>query len=235
MSTANPFRLAGALMVSLSLAACAPDAGEAGPSPAVSTSSKAVSTEPDPGGTPAIPAGALLQPSDVSGARAEPLAEGRESHLRPLRPCGDNDPYPSDDSRTAAVAVSYAPRSGGADSVPEVFVEFVGRHAPGGAAAQFDEISQALRRCPGSLADEQRRWTTLDTGIAGDESVLVRIDQRMSYGDGDPETVSDYAALARTGDIIVVVADIGWENLDGSDRSVRDLIGKAVQRAGTAG
>jgi hypothetical protein len=235
MSTANPLRLAGALMVSLCLAACAPDAGEASPSPGVSTSSKAASTEPDAGGTSAIPAGALLQPSDVSDAKAEPLAEGRESHLRPLRPCGDNDPYPSDGSRTAAVAVSYAPASGGAGSVPEVFVEFVGRHAPGGAAEQFDEISQALRRCPGSLAGEQRRWTTLDTGIAGDESVLVRIDQRISYGDADPETVSDFAVLARTGDMIVVVADVGWENLDASEKSVRDLIGKAVQRAGTAG
>jgi hypothetical protein len=32
-----------------------------------------------------------------------------------------------------------------------------------------------------------------------------------------------------------VVADIGWENLDGSEKLVRDLIGKAVRRAGDTG
>ena len=242
LTISGPLRFAGAVILSVSLAACASGTGEGSPSTGVSTGSNGVSTStkpPGPGtstsdaaGTSDIPASALLQPSDVSGAKAEPLAEGQESHLRPLRPCGDSNPYPSDDSRTAAVAVSYAPGSGGAGTVPNVFVEFVGRHASGGAADQFDEINKALRRCPGSLAEKKRRWTKLGTDIAGDESVLVRIDQRMSYGDEEPETVSDYAALARTGDMIVVVADIGWENLDGSEKLVRDLIGKAVRRAG---
>jgi hypothetical protein len=245
LTISGPLRFAGALLLSVSLAACASGTGEGSPSTGLSTGSNEVSASskppasgtspPDAAGTTDIPASALLQPSDMRGAKAEPVEEGRESHLRPLRPCGDSDPYPSDESRTAAVAVSYAPGSGGAGTVPDVFIEFVGRHASGGAADQFDEINEALRRCPGSLAEKKRRWTKLGTDIAGDESVLVRIDQKMSYGDEEPETVSDYAALARTGDMIVVVADIGWENLDGSEKMVRDLIGKAVQRAGTAG
>jgi hypothetical protein len=220
LTISGPLRFAGAVILSVSLAACASGTGEGSPSTGVSTGSNGVSTSTKPPGPG-------TSTSDAAGTSDIPASA--------LRPCGDSDPYPSDDSRTAAVAVSYAPGSGGAGTVPNVFVEFVGRHAPGGAADQFDEINKALRRCPGSLAEKKRRWTKLGTDIAGDESVLVRIDQRMSYGDEEPETVSDYAALARTGDMIVVVADIGWENLDGSEKLVRDLIGKAVRRAGNTG
>ena len=163
------------------------------------------------------------------------MEDGNRGYLRPLRPCGDNDAYPSDDSRTAAVAMSFFLEPDAAGTSPAVLVEFVGRHARGGATDQFDEIKQALQRCPGSLEKNKRRWTVLDTDVAGDESVLVRIDERFSYGDEEPATVSDYAAVARTGDMIVVVTDTGWENIDSSEKLVRDLIGKAVRRAGATG
>jgi hypothetical protein len=242
LTISGPLRVAGALLLSAALAACGSGTGESssstGPSSApngVSASSKPSAPGPSAAGASGIPAGALLQPSDVRGAEPTPLEQGDRGYLRPLRPCGENDPYPSDDSRTAAVAMSYAIEPSGAGTAPTVLVEFVGRHASGGAADQFDEINEALRRCPGSLAGNQRRWVLLDTDVAGDESVLVRIDQKMSYGDEEPETVSDYAALARTADMIVVVTDTGWENSDGSENLVRELIGKAVQRAGTMG
>ena len=244
-STMNgPLRFAGALILSASLAACT--SGTGGGTPATNPSARPddVSASggppaPDassatPSGRSDIPAGALLQRSDVRGAEPQPMEEGDRGHLRPLRPCGDDAAYPSDDTRTAAVAVSYTVEPDGAGSAPAVLVEFVGRHAPGGAAAQFDEISAALERCPGSLGEKKRRWTVLDTGVAGDESVLVRIDERFSYADEEPATVSDYAAVARTGDMIVVVTDTGWENIDSSEKLVRDLIGKAVRRAGAA-
>ena len=171
----------------------------------------------------------------MRGAKPEPMESGDRGHLRPLRPCGDNEAYPSDRSRTAAVAVSFFLEPDPAGTSPAVVVEFVGRHARGGAADQFDQIKEALRRCPGSLGEKKRRWTVLDTDVAGDESVLVRIDERFSYGDEEPATVSDYAAVARTGDMIVVVTDTGWENIDSSEKLVRDLIGKAVRRAGATG
>jgi len=242
LTTRGPVRFVGALLLSVSLAACASGASEGssatGPSPqpdGVAASSEAPASGASAAATSDIPARALLQPSDVRGAEPEPLEEGDRAHLRPLRPCGDSDAYPSDDSRTAAVAVSYAVGPGAGEIEPTVLVEFLGRHAPGGAADQFDEISEALRRCPGSLAGKQRRWTVLDTDVAGDESALVRIDQKISYGDAEPETVSDYAAVARTAGMIVVVTDTGWENSDASETLVRELIGKAVRRASTVG
>jgi hypothetical protein len=172
-----------------------------------------------------------LQPADVRGAKPRPVDKGEFAHVRPLRPCGD-DRYPSDASRRDAVAVSYFLEPARGDS-PSVVVQFVGVHAPGGAAEQFDDVREALRRCPGGLGQGQRRWTVLGSDLAGDESVLVRIDQRFTYGSGKLKTLSHYSALARVGDVIVVVTDLGWEVGGGSEELVRDLIGKAVQRART--
>jgi hypothetical protein len=218
-----------AFLLGLSLAGCDAGAGHAASSApsAPATPSGAATT-----GESRIPAGALLQRSDVRGADAEPLAEGELDHVRPLRPCG-GDPYPSDGSRQEAVAMRYGLEPARRGDAPSVVVEFVGLHAPGGAAAQFDEIADALQRCPGGPGEGRRQWTVLGTGVAGDKSVLVRIDQRVKYSDEEPETVSHYAALARVDDVIVVVTDLGWEKTGGSEELVRDLIRAAVQRADT--
>jgi hypothetical protein len=172
----------------------------------------------------------LLRPSDAAGAEPVPMEQGELSHLRPLRPCGD-DPYPSDETRTAAVAVRYVLDPPEPGFAPIVLAHFVGRHAPGGAAEQFDEVSDALDRCRGGLGEGERRWTVLDTGLAGDESVLVRIEQKVAYGDEAPSVVSYYAGLARVNDVIVAVTDLGWENIGGSEKVARDMLDKAVKRA----
>ena len=220
-----------ALLLSAALAACTTGTDSPGgaASPVDSTRS-ATPTASAPAGGTGIPAGALLQPPDVSGAKPQPLEDGEFPHIRPLRPC-DNGRYPSDSTRTDAVAVRYNLELTGANGPePSVVTEFVGRHSPGGAAAQFKEIGEALKRCPGDLAKGQRKWTVLGDGLAGDESMLVRIDWKVAYADEKPEDVSHYSALARVGDVIVVVTDLGWENLSGSEELVRDLIGKAVPR-----
>jgi hypothetical protein len=209
--------------------------GSASASPSPRSTSSPTPPQPSKSATraPSIPAStALLQPADVGGAKPRPLDKGEFAHVRPLRPCGD-DRYPSDASRRDAVAVSYFLDPAGSRESPSVAVQFVGVHAPGGAAEQFDDVREALRRCPGGLGQGQRRWTVLGSDLAGDESVLVRIDQRFVYGSGNPITVSHYSALARVGDVIVVVTDLGWEVGSGSEELVRDLIGKAVQRART--
>jgi hypothetical protein len=82
LTISGPLRFAGAVILSVSLAACASGTGEGSPSTGVSTGSNGVSTStkppgpgtstPDAAGTSDIPASALLQPSDVSGAKAEP-------------------------------------------------------------------------------------------------------------------------------------------------------------------
>lgn len=233
-----PVRLAAcASLLGASLAGCtAGTDAPGGPAsaPTVAAAGTASATpEPSAGGS-GIPAGALLQPADVRDAEPEPLPEGEFSYLRPLRPCGE-ERYPSDSSREDAVAVRYVPEPASGGEIPSVVTEFVGRHAPGGAAEQFEEIGAALKRCPGGLGEGERRWTILGSPNAGDQSVLVRVDQKESYADEKKETVSRYAALARVGDAIVVVADLGWENTGGSEKLVRELIGKAVQRAGTIG
>ncbi|MEU4564446.1 hypothetical protein AB0F72_39210 [Actinoplanes sp. NPDC023936] len=255
-------RAAAAGLLCGALTACGSDAGSAaGPSPAVSSpgvsspggsspdvsssglsspggaspggssaggSSAGGSSAGAPGASPAgIPASALLQPADVGGAQPEKLPEGEFAHVRPVRPCGD-EPYPSDRLRTGAVAMRYLVRSD-EGSVPTIVTEFLGR---GGAAEQFADIRAALDRCPGGLGEGQRRWSVIGTGIAGDESVLVRIDERFSYADEEPATVSQFAGVARSGDMLVVVTDVGWENLGGSEELVRELTGKAVRRAG---
>ncbi|WP_212994920.1 hypothetical protein [Actinoplanes auranticolor] len=238
MRTTSVRLAACASILGVSLAGCTSGtdspAGSASASAPTVTGSETSTANPQPSSTggSGIPAGALLQPADVRDAEAQPLPEGEFSHLRPLRPCGD-ERYSSDGSREEAVAVRYfiEPPAGG--DVPAVVTEFVGQHAPGGAAEQFKEIGDALKRCPGGLGEGQRRWTVLGTPSAGDQSVLVRIEQKESYADEKKETVSRYAAMARVGDVIVVVTDLGWENTGGSEKLVRDLIGKAAQRAAT--
>ncbi|BEL03699.1 hypothetical protein Q0Z83_018900 [Actinoplanes sichuanensis] len=215
---------AGLLCVSLTACTSAAD-------PVVTTSPVAETSVPVESSTTAaatgIPASALLQPDDVGGVQAEPLEQGQFSHVRPLRPCGE-ERYPSDDSRTDAVAVRYAVPGQEEASTPSVVVEFVGRHRGGGAAEQFEDVGAALKKCPGGLGEGQHRWDVIES--SGD-SMLVRIGQKFAYADEEPATVNHYAALSRVNDAIVVVADLGWENSDGSEQLVRELIRKAEQRA----
>ncbi|WP_433788949.1 hypothetical protein [Actinoplanes sp. CA-252034] len=198
-------------------------------SPAAQTSPAAAEASTRAAAADGIPAGSLLQPADVGGAEAAKLEQGSYAHLRPLRPCGE-ERYPSDASRTDAVAVQFPVPGEQQGSTPSVVVQFVGRHEPGGAAEQFRDIGAALKRCPGGLGEGERKWEVIESD--GD-AMLVRIGQRFAYADEEPATVNHYAALSRVNDAVVMVADLGWENSDGSEKLVRDLIAKAEQRAAT--
>ncbi|MEE6261543.1 hypothetical protein [Plantactinospora sonchi] len=201
-----------------------------GPSTTASADTTGTASTGRPTGSPSlgtadtIPASALLQPEDLNGVRLEPVPEGDSAHLRPLRPCEAR--YPSDTTRTAAVAMrAYV--SPGAGQTPQVILQYVGLH-PGQAETAFDEISDAVRGCPGSLKAGQHRWEVAGTGVAGDESLLVRISERVTYG--DTSVVTTPAVVARVGDHVTVVADLGWENSDGDESDVRRLATKAVER-----
>jgi hypothetical protein len=228
----NSIRLvAGAGLLSVALTGCTSGSGSATGAPATAAARSSAAPASTAVRDDGIPGTALLQPADVRGAQAEPMEEGESAHVRPLRPCGD-DRYPSDGSRTDAVAMRYVVPGPEQGSTPSVVTEFVGRHEAGGAAAQFGDIRAALDRCPGGLGEGQRQWTIVESAA---DSMLVRIDQRFSYADEEPATVSHYAALATVKDAVVVVADLGWENMGGDEKLVRDLIGKAEQRAATIG
>ncbi|WP_422768771.1 hypothetical protein ACN28C_18395 [Plantactinospora sp. WMMC1484] len=229
--TAPQALLATAMAIAL-LAGCAPD----GSPESTSTTSSAAPTgstasasqpagSPSPDATQVIRSSALLQPEDLGGATLEPMPQGDSEHLRPVRPCGER--YPSDETRTAAVAMR-AHVSPGENETPRVVLQYVGLH-PGHGAAAFDEIAAALRRCPGSLESGKHRWEVAGTGIAGDESLLVRVSARFSYGDEESVTTTP-AVLARVGDHIMVLADLGWENASGTESYVRRLAPKAVER-----
>ncbi|MEU4625149.1 hypothetical protein AB0G04_34890 [Actinoplanes sp. NPDC023801] len=210
-------------LLAASLTGCTAGTGTAAPSGSVTPVSASSSSARVAG----IPAAALLQPADVHDARPESLEEGEFAHVRPLRPCR-GDRYPSDATRTDAVAKRYVVPGEQGGSTPSVIVQFVGRHTSGGAADQVRDILAALDRCPGGLGKDEYRWDVLESSA---ETTLVRIGQRFSYADEEPATVNHYAALTRVGDAVIVVADLGWENMDGSEPLVRELITKARERA----
>ncbi|MDI6102138.1 hypothetical protein QLQ12_26315 [Actinoplanes sp. NEAU-A12] len=230
MRTHSTRLVVGAGLLSVALTACSSGSGPgpASGSPATAAARSGPVPQTSAAKEKGIPGGALLQPDDVRGVRGEPLDQGESAHVRPLRPCGDGR-YPSDESRTDAVAMRYVV-PGPEGSTPTVVIEFVGLHTPGGAAAQLRDIDAALDRCPGGLGEGQRKWTVLESD---DASALVRIDQRISYADEEPSTVSHFAAVATVNDAVVVVTDLGWENMGGDESLVRELIAKAKQRAGT--
>ncbi|MET7403895.1 hypothetical protein ABZS66_61565 [Dactylosporangium sp. NPDC005572] len=218
-----------AALTVLALVGCAnrsPTAPATPQSPPAATSSAAVpsaaASVPN-----VIPAAALLQPADLDGAGFTPMADGDGAHLRPLRPCGAR--YPSDATRTAAVAVqAHVVSTPG--QTPHVLMQYVGLH-PGTAAEAFQQIAAAVRACPGSLDPGQLRWEVAGTADAGDESMFVRVSKRFSYGDpGNIVTPVTPAVLLRVGDRVTVVADLGWESSGGDEAWVLRLARTAADR-----
>jgi hypothetical protein len=97
--------------------------------------------------------------------------------------------------------------------------------APG--SEPLRELRRALRSCDGP--DQlDARWTVIATGIAGHESLLLR---RRTYIDHADMYHNSYLMVARTGRVLVVVHDTGWETASGDDALARDLGVIAVRRA----
>jgi hypothetical protein len=175
---------------------------------------------------PAIPDAALLQPHDLHGATFQPLTDdGYWSGLLPPRPCAGG-PFGS-------TALRRADRSGVAlfgvddDGPPNAIVEHVATYRSNGAHRYMRELRRALRACDG-LDQHGTRWTVLATGIAGDESLLLR---RRTYLDYAGTYQNTYLMVARTGRVLVVVHDTGWETASGDATLARDLGTTAVRRA----
>ena len=161
-----------------------------------------------------VPEAAMLQPADLGGAPTTTVTDGSWSALRPPQPCG---PYPSDRLRRAERAVQAMI---GVGERPTVIVNDVGVYRPGGARTYLAQLRRAVAGCSG--------WSVLDTGVAGDESVLLRLREHIDYANTDKYT---YVLVARTGRALVVVADAGWEDGDGHESLVRELGVAAVRRA----
>jgi hypothetical protein len=161
-----------------------------------------------------VPAAAMLQPADLGGGETTAVTGTSWSALRPPRPCGK---YPSAGQRRANRAVQAMI---GIDDRPTVIVSDVAVYTSGGARNYLRELRRGVAGCKG--------WAVVGTGVAGDESLLLRQREHIDYADTDKDT---YVMVARTGRALVVVADTGWETMDGHPALVRELGAAAVRRA----
>ena len=170
-----------------------------------------------------IPDAAMLQPADLRGATLEPFADDHWSALLPPQPCAGTA-YPSAALRRAGRSASALV---GLNDSPTVVLEHVAIYRSNGAHRYLRELRRGLAACDGP--DHQgARWAVLATGVAGDESLLLR---RRVFTDYADTYHNSYLIVARTGRVLVVVAGIGWETSSGDQALVRELGTKAVRRA----
>ncbi|HYN96148.1 MAG TPA: hypothetical protein VES42_20070 [Pilimelia sp.] len=178
-----------------------------------------------PAPQPVIPDAALLQPADLYGATPEPVTDDSWSPLRAPRPCADR-PLPGTALRRANRAITAWFGVEGAVT-PTVVLEHLATYRPDGAQRYLRELRRALATCNGS-DPEGGRWTVRATGVAGDESLLLR---RRTYLDHVATYHDTYLVVARTGSVVIIVADTGWEFGSGDEALVRELGLAAVRRA----
>jgi hypothetical protein len=93
------------------------------------------------------------------------------------------------------------------------------------------ELRDAIGRCPGTAGTGNGRWTIVNSVPLGEDSLLIRITTDVEGLGGQRVRRSEYAAVARMDDVIVVVADVGWENASGYEPMVRHLTLAALGRA----
>jgi hypothetical protein len=165
----------------------------------------------------------MLQPADLHGATPEAFADDHWSALLPPQPCAGTA-YPSAALRRADRSVNALV---GVGESPTVVLEHVATYRSNGAHRYVRELRRGLAACDGP--DHQgARWTILATGVAGDESLLLRRRVYVDYADTYHDS---YLVVARAGRALVVVAGIGWETASGHEGLVRELGTKAVRRA----
>jgi hypothetical protein len=111
-------------------------------------------------------------------------------------------------------------------------MEYLATYRSDGAHRYLDQLRHALDRC-GATSGPDGQWTVLATGVAGDESLLLRLRQHIDYG--GPTIKDTFLAVIRVGDALVVLADTGWEASGGDEVVVRQLMAAAVHRASTVG
>lgn len=226
--------IAMAALVAVSACKVTSDGGTAAPSASVSASGSA-SPSAGPSLAP-IPTAAMLQAADLKGASMTPIDGDVGEDLRPPRPCGDA--HPSESARVASTAMTavYPSAGGGESTAPSVILQTIVRYQPGRAAQAFAELNSAISRCPGRPGTETREWQSFGTFDTGDEAVLFKTSiQVRGEGETTPAPWTWPVAVARVGDDLVLVADLGWETMNGEETTVRTLITAAVQRVRAAG
>lgn len=177
----------------------------------------------------AIPPTAFLQPEDLGSQNIwTPDADLRPA-LRPPQPC-DADGFRSlGGLRTSGAIAALLPVAG--RPTPTVLLEDIGLYrGVGGAKRYLRELRSALQG--GTCSDPAGTWVVLDRGIAGDDSLLIRLDTLIDV-EGSIFLKRTYVLVARVRKAVVVLADLGWEIGSGRESLVRALAPAAVRRAAT--
>ncbi|MEV6523954.1 hypothetical protein AB0M43_18545 [Longispora sp. NPDC051575] len=203
----------------------------ASPSPSASASPSRV---PDPG---PIPDGAMLRASDLKlGSAAADIDTETiaEYGAMTLSVCGG---YPSEGQRAQTRRLSghlalpdELERLG--QGIVSTVQERVSIYRAGGAAAFLGEVREQVGRCPGVPGAGSGAWQILGSAGLGDDSVVLRNTKYVTYLPGKPGGEQQtYAVLVRIGDVVVVVADLGWETGAGHEPVLRQIAARAVERA----
>lgn len=189
----------------------------------------APSPAPSPSSPPASdrnPTTALLRPDDLGpGTWRRFEAEQMENRDRWFWGfwdglCGayESSLFPSLPHRNAMGTTAY--QSPGGDTSVSQIVE---RYDAGRADDNLADVREVIQRCGTAVSEPDITVTVVGTGIAGDESLLVRQEQTPAGEGAQPQV--DYIAVVRVGDLVTTVRAYPSE----PDR-VRDLAERAAAR-----
>jgi hypothetical protein len=117
----------------------------------------------------------------------------------------------------------------------------VARYADGsgGGARYLAELRADIRACPGKIRGgtvegrDGHQWSIVESGFAGDESLLVRL-RGSGRGYQGGCCTDFYLAVVREGDILVSVTTLGWEGGGSTGRFAEATVRQALVLARTA-
>jgi hypothetical protein len=199
-------------------AAAAPAAGPAPPKPAgPATSHRRPSV--------AIPARAMLQSADLGGAGTQPGDSEYAAHLKPPMPCGAAAHQASTRKLVAEREIRALTALHGPDG-PDSVMENVARYRGNGATLYYGELLAGIRNC--DTADTT--WSVVSRPGYGDASVVVKLAESGLYAGSEHVQVT-YLGVARVGDLVVTVVDLGWETSGGDAAVAGQLLERGVARA----
>lgn len=194
---------------------------------------------PTAGGSDPTPA---PEPSVVQAKwflQAEDLGNGGTSEILPservteahINPCGGR--LPSDDQRLARAAAYVLYRySTIPDSTPDgTAYEVITLYRSGGAAAFMADLEAAVARCPtGKRGDLPVERKIVETGFAGDQSILIHETMSYDFEGTAMKSVAPIAAI-RLGERVLILDATGWEGTDVARTELDRLIQAAIKRA----
>jgi hypothetical protein len=157
-----------------------------------------------------IPDTAMLGAADLGGIDPIEADDDSWTELRPPRPCGLTPPDPIDDRAITAVV---------GENNPSAVMEYVAVHTAGGAERYLLKLRKALKNCPDWRLER----------AAADRLTLRRT--RHWEHVGEQITHHTFVTVARTGPVVVLVSDSGWETSSGDPAITGRLITPALRRA----